>query len=155
MEKKNYKRPIMQIEEFVANHFIAACSEVQTMVTYDFWCNANVGEYVWFETNGKAGLQAKTDRRGNGVWNTTDDDYDQTWASREGKWGSFGPCGHSHSVTVPKGTPIDDIFPKGYASYYSNGYNATQVRIYTDGDTNTHVTRQLNESEFTPKPTHS
>ena len=37
MEKKNYKRPIMQIEEFVANHFIAACSEVTTMVKYEFW----------------------------------------------------------------------------------------------------------------------
>lgn len=154
MEKKVYSKPIMMIETFVPQEYCAPCGDGATEVTYYFMCDANYGSYVWLETNGTPGLQAKTETnffgREQGVWNRTDNDYDLTWASRESRWGNFSPCGEKHTVTVPKGTPIDDIFPHGYTSYYTTGRNATPVRVWTDGNTNTHVTSQLNSSEFTP-----
>ena len=117
-------------------------------------CDCEVGSYVWLETNGTPGLQAKTEinffGREQGVWNRTDTDYDFTWASRESRWGNFEPCRAKHQVTVDAGTSIDDIFPLGYVSYYTTGRNATQVRVWTDGGKNTHVTTHLDSSSYTP-----
>ncbi len=154
MEKKIYERPVMQVEAFVANHYCSTCGDGPTEVTYDFKCDGEVGGYVWLETNGTPGLQAKTETnffgREQGVWNRTDANYDFTWASRESRWGNFTPCGETHSVTVPAGTSIDNVFPQGYASYYTTGRNAMNVRVWTDSGRNTHVTTQLHEHEFTP-----
>ena len=152
--KKIYEKPVMLAELFVPNYFCAGCGDGTTEVTYYFMCDSEVGSYVWLETNGEAGLQAKTETnymgRQQGVWNRTDTDYDFTWASRESRWGNFAPCGKTHKVTVPKGTPIDDIFPMGYASFYTTGRNATPVRVWTDGGTNTHTSTHLDATEYTP-----
>ena len=154
MAKKVYGKPLMFAEEFVPQEYCAPCGDGTTEVTYFFMCNANVGSYIWLETNGTPGLQAKTETnwfgRQQGIWNRTDNSYDLTWASRESNWGSFDPCRKTHTVTVAKGTPIDDVFPMGYASYYTTGRNAQQVRVWTDEGTNTHVTTQLSSSEYTP-----
>ncbi len=156
MEKKKYTIPVMQVEVFMANHYCSGCGD---MVTYSFKCNASVGKYVWLETNGTSGVQAKTVTtefygRKMGLWNRTDNRYDFTWASEEKKWGTFA-CGDTHSVTVPKGTSIDEVFPNGYASTYSTGEKATSVRIWTDNGTDTHVTTLPIELESTPHNNHS
>ena len=153
LEKKNWISPRTGFQEFVPNEYCAPCGDGTTEVTYYFMCDCKVGSYVWLETNGTAGLQAKTETNfglEQGVWNRTDNRYDLTWASRERRWGNFRPCGERHTVTVPKGTPIDDIFPYGYTSYYNTGRNATPVRVWTDNGTNTHVTTHLDASEYTP-----
>ncbi len=154
MEKKIYEKPTMQVEAFVANHYCSGCGDGPTEVTYAFKCDSRAGSYVWLETNGTPGLQAKTETnwmgRPQGVWNRTDTNYDFTWASKESNWGEFSPCNRTHSITVTKGTPIEDVFPMGYASQYTTGRNATSVRVWTANGTNTHVTTQLHESEFTP-----
>ncbi len=150
MEKKNYTRPVMDIELFVANNFCSACGDGTTMVTYEFWCNAGTGDYyVWEETNGRDGLQTS----GGYGYNA-----DKCWAGTNGTWYSYHPCNQSHSVTVPKGTSIDNIFPYGYISKNGNGSNYTRVRLWLDRQpdpvtgnaTDIHCTTKLNTSEFTP-----
>ncbi|MBP3713753.1 MAG: hypothetical protein J6J09_00285 [Phocaeicola sp.] len=117
------------------------------MVTYEFWCNAGTGDYyVWEETNGTPGLQ------------TSGYNHDKCWAGSGGRWWSYHPCNAAHSVTVPKGTSVDDIFPYGYISKKSNGSGSTQVRLWLDRKpnpvtgtaTDIHCTTKLNTSEYTP-----
>lgn len=154
MEKKTYSKPTISAQRFEPQEYCVPCGDGATEVTYYFMCDCEVGSYVWLETNEKAGLQAKTETnffsREQGVWNRTDNNYDLTWASRESRWGNFSPCRQRHQVTVPAGTSIDDIFPHGYVSYYTTGRNATPVRVWTDGGTNTHVTTHLDQSSYTP-----
>lgn len=56
---KTYKKPVMNVEHFVPNEFVAACGDSGTV--YKFQCDA--GElgftlsYVYQETNNKPGLQ--------------------------------------------------------------------------------------------------
>lgn len=152
--KKQWGKALVGVQRFVPQYCQTPCGDGTTKVTYYFMCDCESGSYVWLETNGIAGLQAKTEEnwmgRQQGVWNRTDNDYDLTWASKEANWGSFEPCRKKHTVTVDKGTSIDAVFPMGYTSYYTAGRNATPVRVWTDNGTNTHVTTHLNTSEYTP-----
>ena len=158
-KKMIWGNPELEVQKFVPQYCQTPCGDGTTMVTYHFKCDGDHGAYVWEETNGIPGLQAKTETnifgRPQGVWNRTDSSYDFTWASRESKWGTYSPCGRTHDVTVPKGTSIDDVFPLGYESDYTSGRNASLVRIWKQGGTNTHVTSQLTTEEFTPHYSHS
>ena len=82
MAKKVYGKPLMFAEAFIPQEYCAACGNGTTMVTYYFMCDASTGSYVWLETNGTPGLQAKTEinymGRPQGVWNRTDYNYDFT-----------------------------------------------------------------------------
>ena len=159
MTKMCWNNPAVEVQQFVPQYCQTPCGDGETMVTYYFQCDGDRGSYIWMETNGTPGLQAKTTTnifgREQGVWNRTDNLYDFTWASRESNWGTFTPCGQTHQVTVSKGTSIDDVFPLGWESQYTTGRNASQVRIWTAGGTNTHVTAQLTTDEFTPHFSHS
>ena len=152
--KKQWGKALVGVQRFVPQYCQTPCGDGTTMVTYYFMCDCEAGHYVWLETNGTPGLQAKTETnffgREQGVWNRTDNDYDLTWASRESRWGNFQPCEERHTVTVPAGTSVDDIFPYGYTSNYTTGRNATLVRVWTDNETNTHVTTHLDSSSYTP-----
>lgn len=59
---KSYKKPVLNVERFTPNEFVAACGD--SGVVYNFECNAGGGVYgsVYEETNGIPGLQ--TGRRG-------------------------------------------------------------------------------------------
>lgn len=54
---RSYRKPMMNVEKFVANEYVAACGE--SGVVYKFKCDAGGGVSgdVYLETNGKPGLQ--------------------------------------------------------------------------------------------------
>ena len=139
--KKFYEKPVMQVEFFVANHFCSACGDGTTEVTYYFVCDGAVGDY----SNYKVYL----DSNNNGQW----DQYRDT--NLTSGWSSYHPCNEPHTVTVPKGTSIDNIFPKGFMIPYNYGSmdtdNVTPVRIWRgEHNDDVHCTLALKESEFTP-----
>ena len=145
--KRKWGKPEVGVQLFMPNEYCVPCGDGTTMVTYEFWCNAGTGDYyVWEETNGTPGLQ------------TSGYNHDKCWAGSGGRWWSYHPCNAAHSVTVPKGTSVDDIFPYGYISKKSNGSGSTQVRLWLDRKpnpvtgtaTDIHCTTKLNTSEYTP-----
>lgn len=54
---RSYRKPMMNVEKFVANEYVAACGE--SGVVYKFTCDAGGGVPgdVYLETNGEPGLQ--------------------------------------------------------------------------------------------------
>lgn len=54
---RKYKKPVLNVEQFTANEFIAACGDQNKV--YKFTCDAGDGEYggVYQETNRIPGLQ--------------------------------------------------------------------------------------------------
>ena len=58
--RREWMEPVIEVQEFVANEYVAACGDSGKV--YNFQCNA--GSYnhygkVYLETNGKAGLQTQ------------------------------------------------------------------------------------------------
>ena len=135
MEKKVYGKPLMYAEKFVPQNFVAACPPSETYVTYQFWCDAGNGStYNVYIDNG------------DGTFNNNSDIH----------IGNFYACREAHSVTVPKGSSIDDIFPKGFIGRnewtgpWEYQYVARPVRIWRgENNDNIHCTFQLSENEFT------
>lgn len=82
---RKYKKPVLNVEHFTANEFIAACHDQNTV--YKFTCDAGNGIYggVYQETNGQPGLQI-------GVRNG-----DRRISSRET---SFHACGETHEAST-------------------------------------------------------
>ena len=88
MKKKVYEKPMLISEAFIPNEYVAACAENPGYTKYSFTCNAGEGvthgilittKYVWdVYVDGK-----KITRRG-----------------------YYGPCGSTHTVTVPAGVFI-------------------------------------------------
>lgn len=147
MEKKNYLRPVMQVEQFVPNHYCSNCGDGVTTITYKFICDAgNAGQYhdVYLETNGRAGLQQPTllnpfggDRR----------------ISR-----TYHPCLEQggHTVTVPIGTSVDDIFLYGYVIVeheegWQTTYETVPVRVWLgENNDDVHCSTHLDATSYTP-----
>ena len=135
--KREYVTPIAVCETFEANEYVAACSDPGT-TTYNFTCDAK-GKYDWRnnsdggavyqETNGKDGLQTG-------------------WGG-DTKLGNYHACGITHSVTVPKGTPVTDIFKPGYLDPYSGSTFAVTVWRGEDGN-NIHCCASMGVSDFVP-----
>lgn len=145
MAKKEYGKPLMFAEEFIPQEYCAPCGDGTTMVTYTFWCDAGNGRsfYVWLDKNNIGG-------DAEGDW-----EYDYwsgyTWVGADEYLGSFHACQATHSVTVPKGTSIDDVFPRGLICRNMYGVSPTQVRVWRgDNNDNIHCTTKLEESEYTP-----
>ena len=59
--RKEWMEPVIKVQEFVANEYVAACGDSGTI--YKFKCTAGGGEHggVYKETNGQAGLQIGRD----------------------------------------------------------------------------------------------
>lgn len=146
MEKKNYTRPVMVMEMFAPNHFCSACGDGATEVTYYFWCDAGQGNQykVWLD-DGDGRFSQRKDTQLTRSYNP--------WTGEQGT--VYNPCGESHTVTVPEGTSIDNIFPYGWIVRYDyNGLHTndvTKVRIWRgENNDDIHCTTHLDESSFTP-----
>lgn len=146
--KKQWGKPLTGVQRFVPQYCQTPCGDGTTMVTYNFWCNAGNGRsyYVWLDNNTIGGDAEGDWYEVSSGWTT---EYE--WRGQDEYIGRFHACEASHSVTVPKGSSIDDIFPLGLISRNMYGTNATRVRIWRgeDGD-NIHCTTKLDTSEFTP-----
>lgn len=119
---RKYKKPVLNVEQFTANEFIAACGDKNTV--YKFKCDADSngwfseGGSVYQETNGKDGLQV-------GLING------------DKKLGSYHPCNETHEAKTT------DEFVKGYLFGFGNT-KAQEVIIWKGNDgNNIHCTTNL------------
>jgi len=121
---RSYRKPMMNVEKFVANEYVAACGDENKV--YKFTCDAGggVSGRVYLETNGKEGFQP-------GFMGIGGDSY----LSR------YHACGTTHEASTT------DEFLKGY--YIVNG-TVTPVIVWRgeEGD-NTHCTTNLDMNSWT------
>lgn len=126
MEKKIWTRPLAEVEQFMANEYVAACGD-QNLV-YKFTCDAGSKRSSYHVyLNGADGLPE------------TSDDID--WSARSGRLRTYNPCGTTHEASTK------EDFPAGYM-YAVNGWNQNtgsriDVIVWTQNGTNTHCTRNL------------
>lgn len=93
--KMRYERPSMDVEQFMANEYIAACGDSGT--NYLFECTAPKGALYYFP---------KSDGVLDGIYN----------GSGKKKYvGSFHPCGEKHPTTN------SGDFYEGFVDYNKNG----------------------------------
>ena len=129
-DMKNYVRPEMMIETFMADEFVSACDDKG--VTYTFVCNG--GQYgksydVWIDD-------------GDGVFNSRKDDKLTSWLS-------YGPCGKDHQVTVPRGTSVSNVFQEGWMRPYNNANaDVEKVIVWTNNSTNCHCSANLSIKDW-------
>lgn len=127
--KKVWSRPLTVVQNFEANEYVAACGASGTV--YKFTCNAGggVSGAVYVETNNEPGWQEPK--------------YSQIfpWPQISGDTfrSFYSACGATHEAESDSG------FLDGY--YVVDG-NATPVIIWTDNDTNTHCTTQLDKTKW-------
>lgn len=131
MMKANWTKPRAEVEQFMANEYIAsACGDQNTV--YKFECNAgsrfnNYNVYL----NGE-----------DGIAHTSDDIH---WSGRSGRVRTYSPCGATHEAST------QDEFPAGYMYRYSNGRNTGDpipVIVWTEGGSNTHCTADLDMNQW-------
>ncbi len=154
--KKIYEKPVMQVEFFVANHYCSGCGDGTTEVTYYFMCDGGFGQThynVWLDDSphdNQLTGRWTTNWQGNSVWGYNNQGDRDTWLTPSTYY--YHSCQESHTVTVPKGTSVDDIFPYGFIQVKSNqSSEVIPVRIWRgDNNDDIHCTRTLNSSEFTP-----
>ncbi len=140
--KKQWGKPLTDVQEFVPQEFIAACDPDDEYVKYEFWCDAGGGSSynVYYDTDKDGELS----------------DYEE----RNQYIGNFHACRRSHSVTVKKGVSVDDVFPYGIIGRYEwvgswetgvhQEYVTRPVRIWRGDDgNNIHCTTKLNVTEWT------
>ena len=134
MAKAMWQAPTTNVEQFVADQYVAACGEIAGTV-YKFKCDAGGGTsgIVYQETNGVNGLQ--TEGFFTGDWHSglewVKADSRLTWITY------YHACGETHEAASTDG------FLNGY--YVPNGPDsATQVVIWRgpNGD-NVHCTTNL------------
>ena len=145
----------MAIEKFCSQEYIAACAANSEYVRYLFVCDGITdnppasGQYdVYEESNGWPGLQI-----GFGLSILADEKLTGI-GLLSGVY--YHPCNETHSVTVPKGTNVNDLFPLGYIVHKGatdiSDRDYRQVRIWTGNDgRNIHCTRQLNTEDIVVK----
>lgn len=126
--KKVYEAPVVHLEQFVANEYIAACGDENKV--YKFKCDAGGGEFgeVYLETNGKEGLQTSGKKK---------DKY----------LSGYEACGTTHEASTK------DDFLNGYY-VVSDGFfgedTVTPVIVWRGPDNdNTHCTENLDMSSWT------
>ena len=148
--KRIWRSPVKGVQEFVPNNYCTPCGDGTTEVTYYFMCDAGIasGEYDAF-----------LDKNQNGQ---LDGSYQWSWSEWRDVWvgtdelltpGSryFHPCNETHTVTVPAGTSVDDIFPYGLITPDGRTSPVTPVRIWRgDNNDNVHCTTNLRSESFTP-----
>ena len=132
--RKEWMEPVIEVQEFVANEYVAACGENGKV--YNFQCNAGSHDYygkVYLETNGKAGLQT---RRG------------MEWVDGKPKFYSadtyltntYHACDKTHKANSK------DEFKDGY---YWRGDTLLNVIVWRGEDgNNVHCTTNLNINEW-------
>lgn len=130
MEKRVWTKPLAEVEQFMANEYVAACGDMNRV--YNFECNAGSSRNSYHVyLNGADGLPE------------TSDDID--WSARSGRMRLYSPCGATHEAKTT------DDFPSGYMYRYGNGGNSGEridVIVWTEGGTNTHCTANLDMDEW-------
>lgn len=122
--KRNYVRPLMVGEKFVANEYVAACGGTEYGL-YKFKCDAGTYDNyntVYYETNNESGLQTDGRRP----------DYRKTFL--------YHPCDKTHEA------PVYDEFIDGYCITPSG--ETISVVIWTEKGTNVHCTKALNRDQW-------
>ena len=130
MERKEYSKPFMFVEQFVPNRYVAGCAPDEMYRIYHFECTSTKGNYVWIETNGTYGLQSS----GNWISNPA----------------SYAPDDVRIEVN-PDGSLKEDIntyFPKGYINDRRSATGASNCYVWTANGTNTHVADNLNFDDY-------
>ena len=122
--KKTYVKPTINVENFAANEFIAACGD--TNYEYLFVCNANSGG--WFGDGGSVYV----DTNKNGRWNP----------GRDERLGSYSPCQDTHN------TKDGDEFLDGFL-VANIGTKVMKVKIWRGEDGhNIHCTKNLDMNSW-------
>ena len=136
--KKDYVRPTMVGERFVANEYVAACGDKGT--EYLFQCNAGGGKKggVWKETNGISGLQ-------------TEGYYDvktRKWIYADDMVSTSSHSFHACNITHNASTK-DDFFGGYYLKDGDSINKALEVTIWLGADKdNVHCTPGLGTSTW-------
>lgn len=142
MERREYKKPVMQLEKFVPNNYCADCSdEGHTQVTYIFKCGNGLDD-TWYYIH---------DGNGNYQW------IDGKWFGPATDWDHYPSyhyekCTDYHEITLPKGQdPLTagDIYTGLYLDKcYTNRLEQIPVVIWTNDHTNVHCTVELDPREW-------
>ncbi|MBQ6037500.1 MAG: hypothetical protein IJL37_02380 [Bacteroidaceae bacterium] len=154
--KKQWGKPLTNVQEFVPSEFCAPCGDGTTEVTYYFMCDGGWGNThynVWLDNNPQDNQLTGVWRQnfwGNWQWANNDQGDHDTWLTSGTYY--YHSCQEAHTVTVPKGTSVDDIFPYGFMQVKGDrDGEIIPVRIWRgDNNDDIHCTRTLNSSEFTP-----
>ena len=153
--KKQWGKPLTSVQEFVPQEFIAACDQSGATQTYYFKCDAGdaSGRYdVILDSNRNLVLDGEWSyRNGSWQWRAVNGNRD-TWLT-DGLY--YHPCNETHTVTVPYGTSVENIFPHGWmqtkSSHSNNSADWTEVRIWRgDNNNNVHCTTNLKPEDFIP-----
>lgn len=123
MEKRKYEKPMLISEAFIPNEYVAACAEDPGYTKYSFTCNAGKGV---------------THDGSKYVWNVYVNGQKITG------WGYYGPCGSTHTVTVPAGTSVEEVFLKGYMDNAYTDVNENIPVYVWRGKNNNNVHCMLN-----------
>lgn len=130
---KSYKKPVLNVERFTPNEFVAACGD--SGVTYLFKCDAGggVSGNVYQENNGVEGLQT------HGEWVGG---WDGHWQKADRDLGGYHACDITHEADS------DDEFLKGY--YVPDGSSKPVDVIIWRGPNgrNVHCTTNLNQDSW-------
>ncbi|WP_300629643.1 hypothetical protein [uncultured Thomasclavelia sp.] len=125
---KSYKKPVLNVERFTPNEFVAACGD--SGVTYYFECNAGERRKsynVYFEDGTPYASS-------NG---------DEEWYSR---FSGYHPCHTTHKANSDSG------FYDGYMYLQdrrgNNSGSPIDVIIWTDRGTNVHCTTNLDQDSW-------
>ena len=126
---RDYVKPMMDSEVFVANEYCSACGE--SGVIYNFECNAG-SEWKNYNVYLEDGTPYATSGRDYGGCKT---DYE-----------SYHPCGETHTASSDSG------FLKGYMYAQNwigqNTGNKINVIIWTDHYTDVHCTTNLDMNKW-------
>lgn len=127
--KKVYEAPVVHLEQFVANEYIAACGD--SGVVYKFTCDAG-DKWNSYNVYLADGTPYATSGRDSGGCKT---DYT-----------SYSPCGETHEAES------DSVFLDGYMYKQSTWGQDTgskiNVIIWTDNYTDVHCTKNLNKNSW-------
>lgn len=92
--RKEWMEPVIEVQEFVANEYVAACGDSGTV--YKFTCNA-LGGWLYYYPESDSQI-----------------DGNYTGSGSQKSIGSYHPCGATHEASVT------DTFYDGFVDYNRN-----------------------------------
>lgn len=122
---RKYKKPVLNVEQFTANEFIAACGDQNKV--YKFKCDAPAGNlYIYPNSDGNI-------------------DGKHEWWRYHYKIGKYSPCGAEHEAS----TKSD--FYDGFVDYNHNGFQDEGEGVIVwrgDNGRDGHATKNLDMSTW-------